>query len=498
MNAFELNRFNAIQSRRQFLNRSGMGLGAAVMGSMFPSSGSAATNGNDSPAIAPHFPAKAKRVIFMFMAGAPSQLDLFDYKPELYKQFKEPLPDEIRDGQRVTAMTKNATKLIQPSMFKYHQRGDSGLFMSELLPHLSTVVDDICLIKSMRTDAINHDPGKTLICTGSEIPGKPSLGAWLSYGLGSMNRNLPDFMVLNSAFWSGDKRNVQALYSRLWGTGFLPSKHQGVSLQPSGDPVLFLSNPAGVTASSRRQMLDLVGQLNRKHSEEIEDPEIETTIAQQEMAFRMQTSVPELTDINSEPQHILDLYGPEVQKSGSFARNCLLARRMAERNVRFVQLYHRGWDHHAGLPDKMRAQCYDVDQPAAALIKDLKQRGLFEDTLLVFGGEFGRTVYCQGKSSREQYGRDHHPRCFSIWMAGGGIRGGIEHGRTDDYSYNVVDADGQMTTRFEDDAVHVRDLNATILHQLGIDHTRLTFPYQGLDQKLTGVEEAHVVRKILA
>ena len=472
---------HAGQSRRRFLNRSGMGLGAAVMGSLFPNR--TATAGT----LGLHFPPKAKRVIFMFMAGAPSQLDLFDYKPELHKRYKEPLPDKVRDGQRVTAMTTNATKLIQPTMFQFQQRGESGIHMSELLPHLSSVVDDMCLIKSMHTDAINHDPGKTLISTGSEIPGKPSLGAWLSYGLGSMNNNLPDFMVLNSAFWSGDKRNVQALYSRLWGTGFLPSKHQGVSLQPAGDPVLFLSNPAGVTTTSRRQMLDLVGELNRKHAGEIADPEIQTTIAQQELAFRMQASVPELTDIQSEPQHVLDLYGPEVEKSGSFARNCLLARRMAERNVRFVQLYHRGWDHHAGLPGKMRAQCFDVDQPAAALIQDLKQRGMLEDTLLVFGGEFGRTVYCQGKQSRSEYGRDHHPRCFTAWMAGGGIKGGVVHGQTDEYSYNI-----------EEDGVHVRDLNATILHQLGIDHRRLTFPFRGLDQKLTGVEEAHVVRQILS
>jgi len=483
---------NSIQSRRRFLNRSGMGLGAAVMGALFPGRQAAGAT------LGLHFPPKAKRVIFMFMAGAPSQLDLFDYKSDLHKKFKQPLPDDVRDGQRVTAMTKNATKLIQPTKFQFHQRGESGIHMSELLPHLSSVVDDICLIKSMHTDAINHDPGKTLICTGSEIPGRPSLGAWLSYGLGSMNNNLPDFMVLNSAFWSGDKRNVQALYSRLWGTGFLPSKHQGVSLQPAGDPVLFLSNPAGVTTSSRRRMLDVVGQLNRKHAGELSDPEIETTIAQQELAFRMQMSVPELTDIRSEAKHVLDLYGPEVEKSGSFARNCLLARRMAERDVRFVQLYHRGWDHHAGLPGKMQAQCYDIDQAAAALIKDLKQRGLFDDTLLVFGGEFGRTVYCQGKQTRTEYGRDHHPRCFTAWMAGGGIKGGIVHGQTDEYSYNIADKDGQATTRFEDDAVHVRDLNATILHQLGVDHRRLTFPFRGLDQRLTGVEEAHVVRSILS
>ena len=486
-----IEQYVASQNRRQFLNRSAMGLGATVMGSLFPQRKAAGA------ATLPHFTPKAKRVIFLFMAGAPSHLDLFDYKPDLQKMFKEPLPDDVRDGQRVTAMTTNATKLIQPTMFKFSPQGQNGIFMNELLPHLSSVVDDICLIKSMHTDAINHDPGKTLISTGSEIPGKPSLGAWLSYGLGSLNRNLPDFMVLNSAFWSGDKRNVQALYSRLWGTGFLPSKHQGVLLQPSGDPVLFLSNPVGVSRDSRSKMLDLVTRLNQKHATEIGDPEIYTTIAQQEMAFRMQASVPELTDITSEPQHILDLYGPEVVKSGSFARNCLLARRMVERDVRFVQLYHRGWDHHADLPPKMRAQCYDVDQPAAALLKDLKQRSLLDDTLVVFSGEFGRTVYCQGKQSATVYGRDHHPRCFTAWMAGGGIQGGIEHGRTDEYGYNIADENGQKTTRFEDDAVHVRDLNATILHQLGIDHTRLIFPFQGLDQKLTGVEEAHVVDKIL-
>ncbi len=480
------------QNRRTFLNRTSMGLGATVLGNLLARRGIAA----DSEL--PHFEPKAKRVIFLFMAGAPSQLDLFDYKPDLAKKFKEPLPEGIRDGQRVTAMTRGRTHLVQPSMFKYQQQGENGLWVNELLPHLGSVIDDVCLIKSMHTDAINHDPGKTLICTGSEIPGRPSLGAWLSYGLGSMNRDLPDFLVLNSAFWSGDKRNVQALYSRLWGTGFLPSKHQGVLLQAAGDPVLFLSNPAGVSRESRRQMLDLVAKINQHHSDQIGDPEIQTTISQQEMAFRMQASVPELTDLSQESQHVLDLYGPEVEKSGSFARNCLLARRMVERGVRFVQLYHRGWDHHADLPPKMRAQCYDIDQACAALIRDLRQRGMLDETLIVFGGEFGRTVYCQGKQTLTSYGRDHHPRCFTAWMAGGGIKGGIEHGRTDEYSYNIVDTAGQNTTKFEDDAVHVRDLNATILHQLGIDHNRLVFRFQGLDQKLTGVKEAHVVRKILS
>ena len=476
-----LQQYNDLQNRRQFLRKSAMGVGAAAFGSLFGNQASAA------PSTGLHFPAKAKRVIFLFMAGAPSQIDLFDYKPDLHKQFNQPLPPSVSMGQRVTAMTRGKAQMVAPSMFKFERKGKNGVHMSELLPHLSGVVDDLCIIKSTHTDAINHDPGKTLFCTGTEIPGKASMGAWLSYGLGRMNENLPDFIVLNSAFWSGDKANIQALYSRLWGSGFLPSKHQGVSFQPSGDPVLFLSNPAGVSRKSRHKMLDLVTKLNRQHADAVGDPEINTTIAQQEMAFRMQTSVPELTDLSDEPEHVMNLYGPEVHKSGSFARNCLLARRMAERDVRFVQLFHRGWDHHVGLPKKLRGQAYDIDQPCAALLTDLKQRGLLEDTLVVFGGEFGRTTYGQGKLKRDDYGRDHHPRCFSTWMAGGGIKGGITHGQTDDFSYNVVE-----------NPVHVRDFNATILHQLGIDHERLTFPFLGLDQRLTGVEETHVVKDILA
>jgi len=491
MNPIE--QWNTRQARRQFLQgAAGVGLGSIVLNSLVarslaaevarPATATAATQAQGL-----HFPAKAKRVIFLFMGGAPSQLDLYDYKPDLHRQFKEPLPPSVSMGQRVTAMTKGKEQLVAPSMFKFAPQGESGLMMSELLPHLSTVVDDLCFIKSMNTRSINHDPGKTLLCTGAEIPGKPSLGAWLSYGLGRMNENLPDFIVLTSAFWSGDKQNVQALYSRLWGSGFLPSKHQGVSFQPTGDPVLFLSNPPGVSRSSRASMLDLVTRLNQEHLDDIGDPEIQTTIAQQEMAFRMQTSVPELMDLSQESAETLDMYGPEVAKSGSFARNCLLARRMIERDVRFVQLFHRGWDHHVGLPTKLRGQTKDIDQPAAALIKDLKQRGLFDDTLIVCAGEFGRTTYCQGKLTATDYGRDHHPKCFTAWLAGGGIRGGIEYGQTDDYSYNVVEK-----------PVHVRDLNATILHQLGIDHNRFTFPFMGLDQRLTGVDEAHVVKDILA
>jgi hypothetical protein len=476
-----VHQLETLQTRRRFLKFSAMGLGAAVFGSM-PMKGSGLNTVRGT-----HFAPKAKRVIFLFMAGAPSQLDLFDYKPDLHKQFNQPLPKSVSMGQRVTAMTKGRDQIVAPSMFSFSPKGQNGVYMSELLPHLSNVVDDLCIIKSTHTDAINHDPAKTMFCTGSQIPGKASMGSWLSYGLGSMNKNLPDFMVLNSAFWTGGTGNVQALYSRLWGSGFLPSKHQGVSLQPEGDPVLFLSNPNGVNREGRRKMLDLVTKLNQQHLEEMGDPEIQTTIAQQEMAFRMQASVPELTDLTGEPDHILDLYGPEVKKSGSFARNCLLARRMIERDVRFVQLFHRGWDHHVGLPKKIRGQAFDVDQPCAALITDLKNRGLLDETLIVFGGEFGRTTFGQGNIQRDNYGRDHHPRCFTTWMAGGGIKGGMTYGQTDDFSYNIVE-----------NPVHVNDFNATVLNQLGIDHQKLTFPFLGLEQRLTGVTGAKVVKDITA
>jgi hypothetical protein len=468
------------QSRRQFLLNTGMGLGSAALASLVPQLGTAAVQSGC------HHKPKAKRVIFLFMAGAPSQIDLFDHKPDLHKLFNTELPKSISQGQRVTAMTLGKKQLVVPSKFKFSPQGKSGVWMSELLPHLSTVADDLCLIHSFNTNAINHDPGKTSFCTGSEIPGKPSMGSWLSYGLGSLNKNLPDYVVMPSARWSG-KVNVQALYSRLWGSGFLPSQHQGTSFQSTGDPVLFLSNPKGVDASVRRRMLDTLDEVNSKHFSEIGDPEIQTTISQQEMAFRMQSSVPELTDISNEPKEILDMYGPEVSKPGSYASNCLLARRMAERDVRFVQLFHRGWDHHTRLPENMQGQCNDVDQPTTALLKDLKMRGLLEDTLVVFAGEFGRTVYGQGKIASDNYGRDHHPRCFSGWMAGGGVKGGMHFGETDDFSYNVVK-----------DPVHVRDLHATMLHLLGLDHERLNFPHQGLDQKLTGVEPSRVVKEIIA
>ena len=455
-----------------------MGIGASAFASLIAGKAAAA---KESP-----FPkARAKRVIFLFMAGAPSQVDLFDRKPEMHKLFKSKLPKSVSKGQRVTTMTRGREQLVAPTMFKFSQQGKSGVWMSELLPNLSTVADDICLVHSFNTNAINHDPGKTSFCTGSEIPGKPSMGSWLSYGLGTLNKDLPDFVVMPSAFWSG-KVNVQALYARLWGSGFLPSKFQGTSFQTTGDPVLFLSNPKGVDSKVRRRMLDSLAALNRKHHSEIGDPEIQTTISQQEMAFRMQSSVPELTDISKEPKNVLEMYGTEVNKPGSYARNCLLARRMAERDVRFVQLFHRGWDHHTNLPVHMRGQCRDVDQPTAALLKDLKMRGLLEDTLVVFAGEFGRTVFGQGNIARDNYGRDHHPRCFSGWLAGGGIKGGMHYGETDDFSYNVVK-----------DPVRVRDLHATMLHLLGVDHERLIFPFQGLDQRLTGVEKARIVSEII-
>jgi hypothetical protein len=401
--------------------------------------------------------------------------------------FDKDLPDSIRMGQRLTTMTSGQKRFpIAPSIYQFERCGVSGAWVSELLPHTKTMVDDLAIIRSVHTEAINHDPAITYICTGSQLPGKASLGAWLSYGLGSENQNLPAFVVLTST-WTG-RKEAQALYNRLWGSGFLASKHQGVALRSTGDPVLFLSNPPGVSPELRRRMLDALQRLNEKHYGAQNDPEIQARIAQYEMAFRMQTSVPELIDLSSEPKHVLDMYGPDVHKPGTFAYHCLLARRMAERDVRFVQIFHRGWDQHGSLPKDLPNQCRDIDQPSTALIRDLKQRGLLDDTLVIWGGEFGRTIYCQGNLTKTNYGRDHHPRCFTIWMAGGGVKGGVVHGETDDFSYNI--------TR---DPVHIRDLNATILHQLGIDHTRLTFKFQGLDQRLTGVEdESHLIKPILA
>ncbi len=474
-------------TRRHFFRTGALGLGSAALASLLPEMAAArdaATAHGGLPGL-PHFPPKAKRAIYLFMNGGPSQQDLWDYKPKMAEMFDKDLPESIRNGQRLTTMTSGQTRFpVAPTKYKFKQYGKAGVWVSELLPWTAKSVDDLCLIKSVHTEAINHDPAVTYICTGQQQPGRPSLGAWLSYGLGTMNENLPAFVVM-TASWTG-RKEAQAIYNRLWGSGFLPSKHQGVALRSQGDPVLFLSNPPGVGADTRRRMLDHLGRLNQKTFEEVADPETQARIAQYEMAFRMQSSVPELTDISKESKETLELYGPDVHKPGTFAASCLLARRLAERGVRFVQIFHRGWDQHFNVAHDLPNQCRDVDQPCHALLTDLKRRGLLDDTLVVWGGEFGRTIYCQGKLTRDNYGRDHHPRCFPVWMAGGGIKPGIVHGETDDFSYNVVK-----------DPVHIHDLNATILRCLGVDHRRLSVKFQGLDVRLTGVEEHAPVEAIL-
>jgi len=479
-------------TRRQFFGRSATGIGAAALASLLnPNLFAAEASKTDAGSAGykgvlgrTHFKPSAKRVIYLFMSGAPSQLDMFDYKPKMGDLFDKDLPDSVRMGQRFTTMTSGQKRFpVAPSIFKFKQYGKAGAWISELLPHTATVVDDLAIIKTVNTEAINHDPAITYIQTGAQVPGRPSMGAWLSYGIGSENDDLPAFVVLHSS-WSA-KRDAQALYSRLWGAGFVPSQHQGVSLRSGGDPVLYLSNPPGMNQETRRKMLDGLAELNRKQHEAVGDPEIAARIAQYEMAYRMQTSVPELTDLSSEPKKTLELYGPDVHKPGTFAANCLLARRLAQRGVRFTQVFIRGWDQHGNLPGDIRLQCKDIDQACAGLITDLKQQGLLDDTLVVWGGEFGRTIYCQGKLTKTNYGRDHHPRCFTMWMAGGGVQGGGVHGETDDFSYNVVK-----------DPVHIHDLNATILHCLGINHERLTYRFQGRDFRLTDVH-GKVVREVL-
>ncbi|MFQ5734467.1 MAG: DUF1501 domain-containing protein [Planctomycetaceae bacterium] len=475
-----------LQTRRHFFGKSAAGIGAAALASVM-NPGLFDARADDSTGVLKklHFAPKAKRIIYLFMSGAPSQIDLLDYKPQLNKHFDKDLPDSVRKGQRLTTMTSRQKRFpVAPSIFKFQQHGRHGAWISELLPHMASVADDLAIVKSVHTEAINHDPAITYIQTGSQKPGRPSLGAWMSYGLGSMNANLPAFVVFTTT-WTG-RKSAQALYERLCGTGFLASRHAGVRLRSKGDPVLYLSNPEGVSPSARRKMLDALAKLNKKQYEAVGDPEIQTRIAQYEMAFRLQTSVPELTDISKEPKHIHEMYGPEVTKPGTFAASCLLARRLAERNVRFVQLFIRGWDQHGSLPKDIRNQCRDVDQAAAALVKDLKQRGMLDDTLVIWGGEFGRTVYCQGKLTKTNYGRDHHPRCFTIWMAGGGVKPGIVYGETDDFSYNITK-----------NPVHIHDLNATILHTLGINHEKLTYRFQGRDFRLTDVH-GKVVKDILA
>ncbi len=469
-------------TRRHFFRRGALGLGAAALATMLPDRSPAATGG--LPEL-PHFPPKAKRVIYLFQNGGPCQMDLWDYKPKMNDWFDKDLPESVRNGQRLTTMTSGQARFpIAPSKFKFAQHGKCGTWVTELLPWTAKVVDDLCVINSIHTEAINHDPAVTYICTGHQLPGRASLGAWLSYGLGAVNENLPNFVVMTSS-WSA-KGDPQALYNRLWGSGFLPSKYQGVRLRSQGDPVLFLNNPDGVDADTRRRMLDALNKLNQKQLDEVADPETQARIAQYEMAFRMQTSVPDLVDISKEPKSVLDLYGPDVHKPGTFAASCLLARRLVERDVRFVQIFHRGWDQHGNVGGDLPLQARDVDQASYGLITDLKQRGMLDDTLVVWGGEFGRTIYSQGQLTRDNYGRDHHPRCFSYWMAGGGVRGGMTYGKTDDFSYNIIE-----------NPVHIHDLNATILHCLGIDHKRLTFKFQGLDMRLTGVEEHEAVKAIL-
>jgi uncharacterized protein (DUF1501 family) len=466
-------------TRRRFLNQFGMGLGGVALGSLLgPQSATAATGGTLGEF---HHPPKAKRVIFLFQSGGPSQMDLLDYKPELNKRHGAELPDEIRKGQRLTAMSGNqATLPLVGSPFEFKQHGEGGTWISELLPHTASIADELCVVKSLHTEAINHGPAVTFVQTGSQFPGRPSMGAWLDYGLGNESDNLPAFVVMVTKGKGG-----QPLLSRLWGSGFLPSKHQGVRFRSGKDPVLYLSNPDGIDQSSRGKMLEALNKLHRLQLEQQSDPKIEARIAQYELAFRMQASIPEATDISNEPEHVFKQYGEDARNPGTYSANCLLARRLAERGVRFIQLYHQGWDQHGSLPSGIKRQCQETDQASAALIRDLKQRGLLEDTLVIWGGEFGRTNYCQGKLAGNNFGRDHHPRCYTMWMAGGGIRGGISYGQTDPFCYNVAE-----------NPVHIHDLQATILHQLGIDHERLTFKYQGRHFRLTDVH-GEVVREMV-
>jgi hypothetical protein len=460
------------ETRRQFFHRSATGLGLGALSSLLPGANEGL----------PHHQPRAKRVIFLFMHGAPSQLDLFDYKPALAGMRAKELPDSVRQGQRLTGMTANQTSFpLAPSIFKFGQQGKSGMWMSDLIPHHHKIADDICLIRSLHTEAINHDPAVTFFQTGFQLAGRPSMGSWVSYGLGSENKDLPAFTVLVSQ----GPGNSQALADRCWGAGFLPSRFQGVKLRSGAEPVLYLQNPDGYSADARRRYLDDLGALNKGSEQQYQDPEIATRIAQYEMAYRMQTSVPELSDLSKESDATFELYGPDSRKPGTFAWNCILARRMAERGVRFIQLYHRGWDQHSNLPKEIRQQCAQTDQPSAALLLDLKQRGMLDDTILIWGGEFGRTVYSQGVLSETNYGRDHHPRCFTMWVAGGGFQPGVSYGETDDFSYNIAK-----------DPMDVHDLHATILHQMGIDHARLTYKFQGRHYRLTDVH-GRVNRSIL-
>lgn len=475
-------------NRRHFLSRLGMGIGGAALSTMMPGCGIGAER-NPLEGIArdlvkhPHIAPKAKRVIYLFQSGSPSQMDLFDYKPIMHEMHGQQLPESIRGGQRLTGMTANQSSFpLASSLFKFQQYGQSRAWVSDLMPHTAKIVDELCFVKSMHTEAINHDPAITFFQTGSQQPGRPSIGSWLSYGLGSDNQNLPSFIVLLSR----GLIRPQPIYSRLWGNGFLASLHQGVQLRSGKDPVLYLNNPPGIQAENRRKALDHLAELNAIREKEFGDPEVSSRIAQYEMAYRMQTSVPEVMDLSNEPDEVFEMYGSDSRRPGTYAANCLLARRLAERDVKFIQLYHMGWDHHVDLPKDIIPQAKDTDQASAALVMDLKRRGLLEETLVVWGGEFGRTIYSQGQLTADNYGRDHHPRCFTIWMAGGGVKPGITYGETDDFSYNIVQ-----------DPVHVHDFQATMLHLLGIDHERLTFKHQGRRYRLTDVH-GKVVKGILA
>jgi len=480
---------NAALTRRQFFRRSASGLGVAALSSLLDPRVFGASAAVGVPANAPwQLAPKAKRAIYISLIGAPSQVDLFDYKPDLRTRFKEDIKDWLKQqGERLTGMTAGQNKFpLAPSVFKFDQYGKCGTWVSELLPWHAKMVDDLCIVRSMHTDAINHEPANQLVYTGSMITGKASIGSWLAYGLGSLNEDLPTFVVLHATH-SSPYSNVQAISARLWGSGYLPGKYAGVELRPKGDPVLYLRDAPGISRELRREMIDGIHALNQRSFEAIGDPETQTRTQQYEMAFRMQASVPDLVDFSSEPEKTYELYGPEAKQRGTFASSALLARRLVERGVRFVQIFHRGWDQHGDLPRDLSSQCKDVDQGCYGLIQDLKQRGMLDDTLVVWGGEFGRTIYCQGDLTEKNYGRDHHPRCFSIWMAGGGVKPGMVYGHTDEMSYNITE-----------NPVHIRDLHATLLHQLGIDHEKFSIKYQGLDQRLTGVEPAKVVSDILA
>ena len=474
-------------TRRQFFTNGSHLLGGAALTSLLGEAMNSQALGSESGASGPHFAPKAKRVIYLHMVGGPSQIDLFDYKPEMMKWYDKDLPESIRKGQRLTTMTSGQARFpIAPSKFQFSAAGQCGMMMNtQLLPNLAKNADDICWMRSLHTEAINHEPAITAMQTGNQITGRPCLGSWASYGLGSMNENLPTFVVLVAT--PTNREQEQAISSRLWSSGYLPGQHAGVSFRSKGDPILFINNPPGVPDNVRKRTIEGLNALNELNYQEVGDPETQTRIQQYEMAFRMQASVPELTDISKESAHTYKMYGEEAKKPGSFANSVLMARRLVERGVRFVQIYHNNWDHHSNVGGRMPSQCKDVDQPCHALIEDLKQRGMFEDTLIIWGGEFGRTIYSQGGLTKENYGRDHHPRCFSMWMAGGGSKGGAIYGETDDFSYNIVK-----------DPLHISDFHATVLNLLGFDSHRFSYKFQGLDSKLIGVNPAKVIRELIA